>query len=101
MGYCKGIKEGAIKSQEVRKVMMKMPEEIYANTSVEILQVLKKHIEKFLGRVPKVGESTLELADQLHARGALEAEPSIVEIDDATRKLNFTASGHDGITAGT
>ena len=30
----------------------------------------------------------------------LEAEPPIEEIDDAIRKLNFTAAGHDGITAG-
>ena len=82
------------------KVMMQTPEGIYAKTSTENLQVLKKHQEKLLGRVPKVDESVLELVFQLLVWEELEAEPPIVEIGDTIRKLNLTAVGHDRIIAG-
>ena len=96
----KELRKGLSKVKKSEKVMMQMSEGIYAKTSAENLQVFKKHLEKLLGRIPKVDESVLGLVDQLHVWEELEAEPSIVEIDDAIRKLNFTAAGHYGITAG-
>ena len=96
----KELRKRLSKVKKSEKVMMQMSEGIYAKTSAENLQVFKKHLEKLLGRVPNVDESVLGLVDQLHVWEELEAEPPIVEIDDAIRKLNFTAAGHDGITAG-
>ena len=101
MGYCKRNKEGIIKSQEVRKSNdADVGRNLCEKHQRKIYKCSKSIWKNFLGRVPKVDESVLGLVDQLHVWEELEAEPSIVEIDDAIRKLNFTAAGHDGITAG-
>jgi hypothetical protein len=64
-------------------------------------KVFTDHLKKLLQRVPQVDESVLDEVPQQPHHVDVGRMPSVDEIDAAVRQLNFSGSGHDGITAHT